>query len=128
MLACAAGGYEIRHGRPERLDGAPFLIARDGEEDGCAWGPVIGTSWHGALEHDELRRALLAWVAARRGRRFVPGDIPFAAVREARLDALGDLVAEHLDTARLRALIEGGVPAGLPILSTEVVDPTCSAS
>ena len=34
----------------------------------------------------------------------------------ARLDRLGDLVAEHADTDALWRLIEGGAPAGLPLL------------
>jgi adenosylcobyric acid synthase len=127
-LESGAGGYEIRHGRPERHGGEPFLVAADGEEDGCISGSVIGTSWHGVLEHDELRRKLLQGVASRRCRRFIPGETPFALVREAQLDALGDLVSEHLHVERLRDLIESGLPAALPILRTEVVDPTCSAS
>jgi adenosylcobyric acid synthase len=119
-LETGASGYEIRHGRVERHGGEPLLQAQDGEPDGCRDGAVLGTSWHGALEHDGFRRALLAHVAAVRGRRFVAGTTPFAAVRDARLDALGDLVAEHLDTARLAALIEGGVPSDLPTVATEV--------
>jgi adenosylcobyric acid synthase len=119
-LGADAGGYEIRHGRVERHGGEPLLVGDDGEPDGCRNGALLGTSWHGALEHDAFRRALLGWVAAQRGRRFVPGREPFAAARAARLDALGDLIAGHLDTARLRALIDGGVPADLPTVATEV--------
>ncbi len=119
-LDTAAGGYEIRHGRVARHGGEPVLRADDGEPDGCRAGVVAGFSWHGALEHDDFRRGVLGWVAALRGRTFVPGTTPFAAARAARLDALGDLVAGHLDTARLTALIEGGVPSDLPTLTTEV--------
>jgi adenosylcobyric acid synthase len=119
-LGTAASGYEIRHGRVRRHGGAPVLVAEGGEEEGCRRGAVIGLSWHGALEHDGFRRALLCHVAAIRGRRFAPGTTPFAAVRAAHLDALGDLVARHVDTAALARLIEAGVPAGLPILETEV--------
>jgi len=119
-LQTTAGGYEIRHGRVTRHGGEPLLTGDDGEVDGCRDGAVLGTSWHGALEHDDFRRALLRWVAETRGRRFVPGTTAFADARAARLDALGDLIGEHLDTARLSALIEGGVPAGLPTLTTEV--------
>jgi adenosylcobyric acid synthase len=125
-LGTDAGGYEIRHGRVDRRGGESLLIAADGEADGCRVGAVVGTSWHGALEHDAFRRALLARVAAARGRRFVPGTDAFAAMREAHLDTLGDLVADHVDTARLAALIEGGVPAGLPTLATEV-RPCCAS-
>jgi adenosylcobyric acid synthase len=42
--------------------------------------------------------------------------VSFAAVRQARLDALGDLVADHLDTAAVLRLLDGGPPAGLPFV------------
>jgi len=125
-LDTGASGYEIRHGRVARHGGEPLLRGDDGEPDGCRVGNVVGTSWHGALEHDAFRRALLGRVAAARGRRFEPGVGSFAAAREARLDVLGDLVTDHLDSARLDALIEGGVPAGLPTVQTEV-RPCCAS-
>jgi adenosylcobyric acid synthase len=125
-LDTGASGYEIRHGRVELRGAAPLLIAADGEPDGCRVGDVLGISWHGALEHDDFRRALLARVAAARGRRFVPGSMSFDAARETHLDTLGDLVADHVDTARLAALIDGGVPAGLPTIQTEV-RPCCAS-
>ena len=76
-----------------------------------------GTSWHGVLENDEFRRAFLAEVAALAGRDFTPApDTDFAALRQARLDVLGDLVADHLDTAALSRLIEAGPPPGMPSL------------
>ena len=126
LLDTAAAGYEIRHGRVQRTGGEGLLVGDDGEGDGCVSGAVIGTAWHGALEHDAFRRALLARVAAARGRRFAPGSGAFAAARAARLDALGDLVADHLDTAALRALIEAGVPSDLPTIETEV-RPCCAS-
>ena len=102
--------YEIHHGVVGVHGGQPFL---DGCRDGCVW----GTSWHGALENDAFRRAFLAEVAALAGRDFTPAaGTCFAAVREARLDALGDAVAEHLDTAAVGRLIEHGAPAGLPFV------------
>jgi adenosylcobyric acid synthase len=138
-LDTPVGGYEIRHGRvrADAVDahardghgdrdrqrhrtGESLFIADDGEPDGCRVGSVIGTSWHGVLEHDAFRRGLLAHVASARRRRFLPGSGSFAAAREARLDALGDLVTEHLDTERLAAAIEGGVPGNLPNVMTEV--------
>jgi adenosylcobyric acid synthase len=119
-LDTPVGGYEIRHGRVERGGGEGLLVDEDGEPDGCRAGSVIGTSWHGVLEHDAFRRGLLAHVAGARRRRFLPGSGSFAAAREARLDALGDLVTEHLDTERLAAAIEGGVPGNLPNVMTEV--------
>jgi len=78
---------------------------------------VWGTSWHGALENDQFRRAFLAEVAALAGRDFTPAPgTEFAAVRAARLDVLGDLVSRHLDTAALSQLIEAGPAPGLPAL------------
>jgi adenosylcobyric acid synthase len=103
-----------------RHGGEGLLEGDDGEPDGCRSGAVVGTAWHGALEHDAFRRALLAHVASARGRSFVPGDVDFARARETRLDALGDLMEGHLDTSRLAALIENGAPAGLPDVRTEV--------
>jgi adenosylcobyric acid synthase len=109
-LGAPVTGYEIHHGIAEVTDPAaePFL-------DGCRRGAVWGTSWHGVLENDEFRRAFLAEVAALAGRDFTPAPgTEFAAVRQARLDVLGDLVADHLDTAGLTGLIENGPPPGLP--------------
>jgi adenosylcobyric acid synthase len=78
---------------------------------------VWGTSWHGTMENDQFRRAFLAEVARLAGRDFAPApDTDFAKLREARLDALGDLVADHLDTAALARLISGGAPPGLPVV------------
>ena len=113
-LGAPVTGYEIHHGVAEITDPAaePFL-------DGCRRGALWGTSWHGALENDEFRRAFLAEVAALAGRDFRPAPgTSFAAVREARLDVLGDLVAGHLDTAALTRLIEDGPVPGLPALIT----------
>jgi adenosylcobyric acid synthase len=125
-LGTAASGYEIRHGRVQRHGGADLLVSADGEPDGCVHGPAIGTSWHGALEDDGFRRGLLAHVARIRGRRFIPGTAAFAAIRAARLDALGSLVSGHLDINRLSELIAGGRPADLPTIDPEVS--VCSVS
>ncbi len=118
-LGASVTGYEIHHGVAEVTDPAgsgtePFL-------DGCRRGAVWGTSWHGVLENDEFRRAFLAEVAALAGRDFAPAPgTSFAAVREARLDVLGDLVAGYLDTAALSRLIEDGPVPGLPMLVTSL--------
>jgi adenosylcobyric acid synthase len=74
---------------------------------------VLGLTWHGVFEGDAFRRALLGWVAERRGLDWVPGDRAFAAVRAERLDLLGDLIAEHTDSGALMRLIEAGAPPGL---------------
>ncbi|GAA3118526.1 cobyric acid synthase [Planomonospora alba] len=108
---CRVAAYEIHHGVVTPDDGAePFL-------DGCRAGTVWGTTWHGALENDDFRRAFLLQVAAASGRDFTPApDTCFAALREQRLDALGDLVERHVDTEALLRLLEGGAPQGLPVL------------
>jgi adenosylcobyric acid synthase len=108
-------GYEIHHGTVTADGGEPFL-------DGCEAGSVRGTTWHGIFESDAFRRAFLRDLAARAGRDFTPAPgVSFAAVRESRYDVLADMIAEHLDTGALAALIEGGVPAGLPTLVSGLV-------
>jgi adenosylcobyric acid synthase len=57
---------------------------------------------------------------------FVAGSTPFAAARAGRLDALGDLVAGHIDLDALTRLIERGAPSDLPTITTEVTS-ECSA-
>ena len=109
-------GYEIHHGRTVSRDGEPLFVTETGTE-GCRVGATLGTSWHGVLEADAFRRALLAWVAAERGIDWKPGDEPFAAAREAQLERLGDLVAENVDREALLRIVDGGAPRGLPVLS-----------
>jgi len=108
-LGADAHGYEIHHGRTSRHGGEEFL-------GGARSGAVFGTMWHGSLEGDDLRRALLAEVAAAAGAAYEPSDVSFAALRERRLDLLGDLAEQHLDLDALLALAREGAPAGLPIL------------
>jgi adenosylcobyric acid synthase len=94
-LGVPASGYEIHHGRVEVGSGEDFL-------GGARSGAVFGTMWHGSLEGDEFRRAWLAEVAGLLGRD--PGrgaPVSFAALREARLDALADAAERHLDVDAL---------------------------
>ena len=111
-------GYEIHHGVADVDGGEPFVTDSAGQAlDGCRADAVWGTTWHGLLENDGFRRALLREAAARSGRDFTPApDTCFAAAREERLDRLGDLIEQHADTDALLRLIEGGVPAGLPFV------------
>ena len=109
-------GYEIHHGRTALRDGVPLFVTRGGTE-GCRVGAVLGTSWHGVLESDDFRRALLLWVAAERGLDWEPGEEPFAAAREAQLEKLGDLVAENVDREALLRTVENGAPARLPVVN-----------
>ncbi|GAA1935862.1 cobyric acid synthase [Nocardioides marmoribigeumensis] len=103
-LGVEASGYEIHHGR----------ITPGTDEEllgGARSGSVVGTMWHGALEGDALRGALLHELLGR-----TPSEVSFPAAREARLDRLGDLVEEHLDVDALLGLARDGAPAGLPVL------------
>jgi adenosylcobyric acid synthase len=108
-------GYEIHHGRVVR-SGDPELLDGEGSDSGV----VLGTHWHGLLENDGFRRALLRRVAEQAGRAgFVPApDTSFAEQRAAQLDVLADLVEQHLNTRALEHVINHGVPAGLPMVTT----------
>ncbi|WP_210503079.1 cobyric acid synthase [Nocardioides xinjiangensis] len=108
-LGADAHGYEIHHGRTTRHGGEEFL-------GGARAGAVFGTMWHGSLEGDDFRRALLTEVATAAGAAYEPGDVGFAEMRERRLDLLGDLAEEHLDLDALLDLATSGAPAGLPAL------------
>ncbi|WP_210649484.1 cobyric acid synthase [Nocardioides sp. SYSU D00065] len=108
-LGVPASGYEIHHGRTTRHSGEEFL-------GGARSGAVLGTMWHGSLEGDELRRAVLRVAAAAAGASYEPGEVDFAALRERRLNLLGDLAEEHLDVDALLDLATAGAPAGLPVL------------
>jgi adenosylcobyric acid synthase len=115
-------GYEIHHGRVAHHGEHPLI---SGAEEGSDRGHVLGTHWHGLLENDAFRRALLRRVAQLAGR---PGFQPasstdFAAARAAQLDLLGDLVSAHLDTTALADLISHGPPPGLPFIPPGAPDP-----
>ena len=107
-------GYEIHHGVTEAVLEGPG--AGEPFPGGCAVGPVYGTSWHGLLESDGFRQAFLQRVAEAAGKDYRASGVSFAAERERQLDALGDLIADHLDTAALLRLIEEGAPDGLPFV------------
>ena len=97
-------GYEIHHGTVIRDGGEPFFA-----DEGCRVEAVAGTVWHGLLENDSFRREYLTYVARVAGRSFTGApDISFAAIREAKLDRLADLVARHLDGASIRKLLASG--------------------
>jgi adenosylcobyric acid synthase len=93
-------GYEIRHGVTTMTGDEPFFADVGGRR-----GAVMGTSWHGLLENDSLRRQLLDEVAARTAKRFVASACRFAEVREARFERLADLLDAHLDVPALCELL-----------------------
>ncbi|MHA6795419.1 cobyric acid synthase [Pseudonocardia bannensis] len=124
-LGVPVTGYEIHHGRVVH-SGDPALLDAGGSGEGSDTGAVLGTHWHGLLENDDFRRALLARVAAQAGRggfRAAP-DTCFAAERAAQLDLLGDLVEQHLDTSALEHVISHGADVGLPVLTSRLAGST----
>ncbi|WP_435198049.1 cobyric acid synthase [Janibacter sp. GS2] len=95
-------GYEIHHG----------VVTPSGGEDfpgGHALGAVRGSIWHGTLECDDFRRALLADVAHVRGSAWTAsaGATPFAARREGMIDILADALETHVDIDALLAIVGG---------------------
>ena len=103
--------YEIHHGMVEVTGDAEVFPG------GCRVGATYGTTWHGSFESDGFRRAFLHEVADIVARDLLSDpDLCVARVREQRLDALGDLVAEHLDIDALLRLIEEGAPPGLAFI------------
>jgi adenosylcobyric acid synthase len=110
-------GYEIHHGRVLHSGESPLVTGADGVGEGADAGVVLGTHWHGLLENDGFRRALLHRVSGSVPAGFTPaGDTRFAEVRAGQLDLLGDLVERHLDTDTLWRLIEHGAPPDLPFV------------
>ncbi|WP_037074624.1 cobyric acid synthase [Pseudonocardia spinosispora] len=107
-------GYEIHHGRVVTNGAAPLVTTEDGVGEGSDAGVVLGTHWHGLLENDAFRRALLRRMAPDG---FEPApDTCFTDVRSAQLDLLGDLVEQHLDTDAILRLIDHGAPPALPFV------------
>ncbi|WP_059020644.1 cobyric acid synthase [Mycobacterium sp. M26] len=111
-------GYEIHHGRVTRYDEDTWFEA-DAVPQGYRRGAVYGTHWHGLLDNDGLRRRWLrdAAVAAGRHGFVVADDISVPERRDAQLDVMADLLAEHLDIDAVLALMDGGAP-GRPTVTT----------
>jgi adenosylcobyric acid synthase len=116
FFGAAAGaevaGYEIHMGRSAAADARPpfVILERNGravdEPDGALSGDglVAGTYVHGLLGDSRLRRAVLTWLARRRG---VAVDPRWGGGRSAaaRYDLLADLVAAAVDVKALARLV-----------------------
>ena len=95
----AVGGYEIHHGRTRRGAAATPWLRLDGEDEGATDGVrVWGTSLHGLFEADVFRAAFLGLRAP---------STSFTATRERHVDAIADLVEQHLDMHAIERLIAG---------------------
>jgi adenosylcobyric acid synthase len=104
-------GFRIYHGRVSaEAEATPWLVSEAGEVLGWHAGWLSGTTLHGVFEDDGFRSALLLRAARRTGKHWVPGEIGFAEARESRLDAIADLIENHVDMARLDRIIAKGAP------------------
>lgn len=101
-----ASGYQIHHGRVDAPADSGWVPWVDGAEGSVrADGHVRGTTVHGLFEHDGFRAQFVADLAMRRGKRFVPAGVSFAAARQARFDSIADAIEAHVDLDRLVSLI-----------------------
>lgn len=96
-------GYQIRFGRPGPVGDHSDWLVLDGQPEGAIDGSglIAGTSLHGLFDADGFRAELLARVAERRGRRYLPGPVGFAAALEAQHERLADWVEGHLNIGHL---------------------------
>ncbi|MHB0868718.1 MAG: cobyric acid synthase [Chloroflexota bacterium] len=107
-FARAAGrgieAYEIHMGSTRHQGTAAFELLENGQpvREGCVApnGLVMGSYLHGLFENEPIRRALVEWLAERRG---VPPlrQEGVVAGREAEYDRLADTLRRHLDLERL---------------------------
>jgi adenosylcobyric acid synthase len=105
-------GYEIHHGQAEIGAGGEAFL------DGCRQANVWGTTWHGAFDSDEFRRAFLSEIASVTDRDFVVApDTRVAELRQHGLDRVADLLTANVDIDALISLIRDGAPSGLPFIS-----------
>ena len=79
----------------------------DGHDERHASGQAVQVAQSFVALADALAKQAPAWE---------PGTRAFEDVRQARLDVLGDLVADHLDTDAVLRLLSEGAPPGLPFV------------
>ena len=97
-------GYEIHAGVSEGPAlSQPALWLDEGRPDGAKSddGQVMGTYVHGLFESPVACAALLRWAGLDNA-----AELDYDSVRERDIERLADLVVEHLDTDRLRALCQ----------------------
>lgn len=108
-------GYEIHHGQVARTSEDPWL------DVGIRRGAVYGTHWHGLFDNDDVRRQWLTDAAAAADRHgfVVADDVDVTGRRDAQLDAMADLLAEHLDLDAVTDLLAGGAPSR-PVITSHL--------
>ncbi|GBD45913.1 Cobyric acid synthase [bacterium HR41] len=61
--SAASEGADTRNATDTATTPLPVFVSDDdAEPDGCALGAVVGTSWHGVLEGDKVRGAVIDWL------------------------------------------------------------------
>jgi len=118
-MGLPVSGYEIHmgHTRVEKGQEAIKFSERSRSPaqgfDGCLDGDglTLGTYMHGLFHNDELRRAMLRFLASRRGIEIE--EDRFAASLDTEFDRLADLVTEHLDMELLFDIV--GLPRKAPL-------------
>jgi adenosylcobyric acid synthase len=112
-------GYEIHHGQVSRSAADDWLGV------GIRRGVVYGTHWHGLLDNDDVRRQWLtdAAAAADRPGFVVADDVDVSQRRDAQLDVMADLLAEHLDVDAIMGLLGDGPPPR-PSITSVLTGPT----
>ena len=105
--ATAVAAYEIHMGATEAAGPALFAVSAAAEavhDDGCrnATGTIAGCYLHGLFEAATARRALIDWLAARRGLRLP--DSTTVPSREAEYDRLATVVRANLDMPTIARL------------------------
>ncbi len=102
-------GYEIHCGVSRGAALARPLVRLDSRHDGAISedGQILGTYLHGLFESRPACDALLAWAGMQ-----APVTPDYRALREAALDRLADACEDHLDMARILALLGLGCGAG----------------
>ena len=88
---------------------------------GIRRGTVYGTHWHGLFDNDGVRRQWLTDAAAAADRHgfVVSDDVDVTGRRDAQLDAMADLLAEHLDLDAVTDLLAGGAPSR-PVITSHL--------
>jgi len=106
--------YEIHSGRTSPSSPTPFTIVERGggpvrDADGAvsSTGAVVGTYLHGLFANDSLRRALLEFLAERKG---IAVDLRWGTPAGDRYDRLADAVARAVDVAAVAKLARLSFP------------------
>ncbi|MCR5724785.1 MAG: cobyric acid synthase [Treponema sp.] len=95
LSGCAVSGYEIHHGVTTGLEEQAV---------GCINGSVLGTYVHGFFDEEEICRAFVQLLCARKGIA-VPAFSEYAASRNQEYDRLAAVVRESLDMEALYKIL-----------------------